>query len=101
MSFSTVQYYLPQYGQLNRDFYKAVFAGQKKLLRVQEVKHINVPKLQELSLKSLGSSLKDDEQLALYLPSKWHEKGKLDRVWVFNVINSIHPGYLEQVIGHA
>ena len=68
---------------------------------MQEVKQINVPKLQELSLKSLGASLAGDERLAQYLPDKWQEKGKLDRVWVFNVINSVYPGYLEQVIGHA
>ena len=70
-------------------------------MHVREVNHIIVPRLQELSLKSLGASLRDDKQLALYLPEKWHEKGKLDREWVFNVINSIHPGYLEQVISHA
>ena len=96
-----VQFYLPKYLDLNRDFYKAVFAGKKKLLHVSEVKHINVPRLQELSVKNLGENLKQDPTLSNYLPEKWEVKKKLDREWVLNVVNSIHPGYLEQVIQHA
>ena len=68
---------------MNRDFYKAVFADKKKLLHVSEVK------------------LKNDELLMPYLPDKWDAKKKLDREWFFNIVNSVHPGYLEQVIKHA
>ena len=80
--------------QLNRDFYKKIFPGEKKLLHVSEVRHINVPRLKELSIKNMATQLKDDEQLAHYLPDGWHEKAKVDRDWLFNVVNSIHPGYL-------
>ena len=52
-------------------------------------------------MKNLSVNLGDDETLAQYLPDKWETKQKLDRIWLFNVVNSIHPGYLEQLISHA
>ena len=61
---------------------------------MQEVRHIIVPKLQELSIKNLASNLGQDPQLAKYLPDNWQKKHKLDREWFLNVVNSLHPGYL-------
>ena len=52
-------------------------------------------------MKSLAENLKDDEELVKYLPDKWHKKLKLDREWFFNILNTVHPGYLQQVIKHA
>ena len=46
-------------------------------------------------MKNLGEELGHDEALKVYLPDKWHTKKKLDREWLFNVVNSVHPGYLE------
>ena len=52
-------------------------------------------------MKSLAENLKDDEELVKYLPDKWHKKLKLDREWFFNILNTVHPGYLQQIIKHA
>ena len=65
------------------------------LFHISEVKHIIVPKLQEISMKSLAENLKDDENLAQYLPDKWDKKLKLDREWFYNILNTVYPGYLE------
>lgn len=52
-------------------------------------------------MKSLAETLKEDEELIKYLPDKWHKKLKLDREWFFNILNTVHPGYLQQIIKHA
>ena len=35
----------------NRDFYKQLLQGNKKAFKLTEVKFINIPRLQELSIK--------------------------------------------------
>lgn len=47
---------------VNKDFYKALFIGEKKLLRMEEVKFIIVPKLDELSVKNILGLMKDDKE---------------------------------------
>ena len=80
---------------MNKDFYKAIFSGEKKLFHISEVKHIIVPKLQELSVKNLAEQIKNDDALKKYLPDKWEATKKLDRDWLFNIINTVHPGFLQ------
>ena len=38
---------------MNKDFLRAVLADKKKLLKLSDVKMINVPKYEELSVKNL------------------------------------------------
>ena len=45
---------------LNKDFLKEVFAEQKGLLRLDEVKRINVPLYDELSVKKLWPMMQSD-----------------------------------------
>ena len=42
-----------------------------------------------------------DKDLAMYFPSDFGPKNKLDREYVFNIINTKYPGYLEDIIMHA
>ena len=46
---------------MNKEFFKALFRGDKKAYKVTDVKHINVPKLDELGIKSLMAMMKDDD----------------------------------------
>jgi hypothetical protein len=45
---------------VNRDFLKAVLAGQKKLLKVNEARYINMPKYDELSVKNIFPRFRND-----------------------------------------
>ena len=51
--------------------------------------------------KALSPELSKDSELAAYLPDNWWKKSKLDREWFFNVVSSLYPGYLEQLIAHS
>ena len=48
---------------LNKDFLKQILSGQKKLLAVNEVRYINVPLYDELSVKSIYPMVKDRPEM--------------------------------------
>ena len=42
-----------------------------------------------------------DDAARMYLPDEYFKKKKADRSYLFNILNSVHPGFLNQVIAHA
>ena len=48
---------------MNKEFFKSLFKGEKKAHKVTDVKHIIVPKLDELGIKSMMEMVKKDEVL--------------------------------------
>ena len=48
---------------INKDFLKQVFKEEKKLLSLNEVKYVNVPHYDELSVKRFWPILREDETL--------------------------------------
>ena len=51
---------------MNKDFLKAIFTDEKKLLKKNQVSYISVPEWDELSVKKLWPNIKLDENLAIY-----------------------------------
>ena len=89
-----LQYYVPPFKQVNKDFLKAVFAEEKRLFKKQAVKYIQVPKYDELSVKALWHTFKDDEEFTSYFPDKFAEDKFPSREFFFNVLNTCHGDYL-------
>ena len=54
-----------------KDFAKEVFSGQKRLLKMREVKFINVTKYNELSVKSLYDNFMTLSGMKFYFPDKY------------------------------
>ena len=48
---------------INKDFLKKVLKEEKKLLSLKEVKYVNVPFYEELSVKKFWPMLRQDETL--------------------------------------
>ena len=65
------QYYMPTYEIFTKDLAKEIFAGNKKLLKMRDVKFINVVKYDELSVKNLYSKLLSLDGMGLYFPSRY------------------------------
>ena len=95
------QYYLPPFSQVNKDFLRQVFKEEKKLLKKQQVSYIHVPKYDELSVKSLWPTFKDDLEFTSFFPETFAESKFPAREFFFNILNSVHGDYLAQVIAHA
>ena len=48
---------------MNKEFFKSLFKGDKKAHKVTDVKHIIVPKIDELGIKPMLEMVKSDEML--------------------------------------
>ena len=96
-----VQLYLPPEYMMNKDFLKEVFAEDKALLRLNQVSRINVPLYDELSVCNIWPMIKSDEKLMLYFPTKMAKNRLPDREYMFNILNTFQPAYLQTLISHS
>ena len=97
----SLQFYLPPEGLVNKDFLKDVLVGKKQLFKKAEIKDINVPHYDELSVKALYPQFKKDPIFMSYFPDKYPAGKAPPRDYFFNVLNTLYPDYLEQILGHA
>ena len=79
---------------MNKDFLKQIFADEKKLLKLSELRVVNVPKYDELSVKNVFQNLKEDKEFMQYFPDVFPKGREPDRTYVFNVLNTIRPDYV-------
>ena len=89
-----MQYYLPPSSHVNKEFFKALLKGEKKANRVTDVKHIIVPKIEELGIIKMLEMIKDDVKLKQYLPDEYFKKLTPDRGFFFNTINTMYDDFI-------
>ena len=54
--------------QVNKDFLRDVFADRKSLFLKSEIKYIDVPQYDELSVKNQWAEFKEDKAFMQYFP---------------------------------
>ena len=96
-----MQLYLPPEYMMNKDFLKEVFAEDKELLELKEVSFINVPLFDELSVIKIWPMTKEDKQFMKYFPHKLPKGRVPDREYFFNILNTLYPVYVQEIIRHA
>ena len=84
-----------------REFAKEVLRGDKKLLKLKEVKFIEVVKYDELAVKHLYGEFIELPLMAEYFPNKYPKGRQCDREYMFNVANTLHEEVVKAVIEHA
>lgn len=89
-----VQLYVPPAKMINKDFLKQVLTDQKKLLPLSEIKHVNVPHYEELSVKKFFPILSEDKNFASYMPDPTSEDRVPDRTYFWNVANTVQHEYV-------
>ena len=92
---------LPPCNQINKDFLKKLLIDEKRVFKMVDVNLIKVQRLDEISIKKMMENIKDDAELAKYLPDEYLSGRAIDRTFFFNVINTVYPGYLHSAIDHA
>ena len=97
----SLQFYLPPEGLVNKDFLKDVFVGKKQLMKKADVRTIEVPHYEEISVKALYPDLKKDATMMSYLPDKYPAGKSPPREYFFNILNTLYPEYLHEVMLHA
>ena len=80
---------------------KQVLAGEKDLLHRSDVNEISVPQYEELSVKALYPQFAKDAKFMSLFPDKYPKGKGPPRDYFFNVLNTLHPEYLQNVMNHA
>ncbi len=86
---------------MNKDFLKEVLTEDKALLRLDQVSRVNVPLYDELSVANIWPMMKIDEKFMMYFPTKMAKNRLPDRGYMFNILNTFQPNYLQALIKHA
>ena len=92
---------MPPEKYINKDFLKQVLAEEKHLLSNNEVKPVNVPLYDELSVKKFYPMVLDDKEVMKYLPDPTPDIRLPDRKYFFNILNTVKPEYMKNVIEFA
>ena len=92
---------MPRESSVNKDFFRQVLSGEKSLLKIADVKFVQIPRFDELSVKNLFPRFKDDVEVMKYLPSTVPKGKTIDRDYFHNVLNTIHEDRVAAMIAHA
>ena len=98
---STGQFYMPPRKKVTKDFLKEVFAGRKHLIPRAQLRPVEVPKYDELSVVSLIADIMKEKELAKFLPEQRTRADLPDRQFFFNVVITTDPDYLAALLKHA
>ena len=86
---------------VNKDFLRQVFVEEKRLLELRAVKHVNVPKYDELSVKKFWPLMHKDAGFMQYMPEPTPDGRLPEREYFWNVLNTLRTKYVQQLIEHA
>jgi hypothetical protein len=86
---------------INKDFLKLIFADQKKLISLADMRSVTVPKYDELSVKNVYPMIKNNPFLSVHFPDEYPKGRMPDRDYVFNVLHTKQPEYVQNLIRHA
>ena len=78
-----------------------LFQGEKLLYKLNDIKYINIPKLDELSVPKILELIKDDVEMKKYYPDEYFDKKIPDRAFFYNTLNTKYPGFLASLVSHA
>ena len=92
---------MPPENLVNKDFLKDVLIGKKQLMKKADVRFIEVPHYEEISVKALYPELKKDGDFLSYFPDKYPMGKSPPREYFFNILNTLYPDYLNEVMLHA
>ena len=80
---------------------KMSLQGKKKLLKIDQVKHCNAPKFDEIGVKALYDEVIKMPNMKLYFPVSYPAGKQCDRTYMYNVWNTLYPEDVKEVINYA
>ena len=80
---------MPDETVLNKDFLKQVLRNEKQLLKKSEVKFIEVPHYEELSVKKMYPLMAKDPEFMSFFPDKYPVGKGPPRGYFFNIMHTL------------
>ena len=83
---------------IGHDFMKQVLANEKKLMKVKDIRCIQPPKYDEISVKNLYPKLLSLAGMSDYFPDKFPTNKQCDREYMFQIANTLYPEVMADII---
>ena len=75
---------------VNKDFLKAVLCGEKRLAKLNEVKFVNTPHFDEISVSRMWPNMSQDAEFMKFMPCRLPKGRNVDRAYFFNIYNTLY-----------
>ena len=92
---------MPPFDCSTKDLLKAVLAGKKKLLKMKDVNFCNPPAFDEIGVKALYEKIIKLPGMAAYFPDSLPKGRQMQKSYMYNVWNTLHPQDVKAVIDYA
>ena len=86
---------------MNKDYIRELLTEEKKLMPLTQIKAVNTPNYDEISVQHLWPKWKEDADFMVYFPSRLPKNRLPEREYFFTVLNSLHEEYVQKMIRHA
>ena len=70
-------------------------------MKKKDVNFVKVPHFEELAVKKLWRDLKSDTAFNIYFQNSFPDERGPCRKYFFDIINTIYPEYVSQIMSHA
>ena len=87
--------------QMTTPWIKQILAKEKRLLKMKDVRPINPPRFDEISVKNLYEDCLKLPNMSLYFPDRYPKGRQCCRKYFFDILNTLHPDYTRSMIINA
>ena len=74
-----------------KDYLKDVLAGNRKLMRMSDIRFVNIPAYNELNIDNLYLKALKQPEMSEFFPKSYPKGRKCDRAYFFNIWNTKYP----------
>ena len=71
------------------------------MLKKSEVKHVDIPHYEELSVKNIYPMMLGNSEFMSFFPDKYAKGKGPSREYFFNILATLQPEYLWKILEHA
>ena len=83
---------------MTKEWLKKILTGEKRLMKLSELKPVHVGYFPEVSVKQLYSDFSSRSEMEPYLPEKIPKGKQLDKTYFFNIANTLFEKEIQAII---
>lgn len=89
---------MPPYNMVTSEYLKAILRGDKRLLKMSEVRHCNPPHYDEISVAELYEPCVKLARMSDYFPDQYPKGRSCGREYFFSILATLHPDYTDKML---
>jgi len=89
---------MPSYGMVTTEYLKQILRGDKKLMKMADVRQCNPPHYDEISVQELYEPCLKMANMAQYFPDQYPKGRSCSRPYFFAILATLHPDYTDKLI---